>query len=222
MQRTLWFGLMLVAMGTAAFADPTAKVRKVTNQENSYTYYNWKPQRAKAQPANAAVAPAVAPVAPSAGYTPIRPTPALLNPAAAGGYVDPAASYPPPQQMAPPAYYGPGPGPQSYYSSPAFSSGVYSNGYSYPGLQVSNSGYFTGLSLSGVYRNGNVTVRAGNPGFYGPGYSQGFYGPGFQGGGFQGGGYNGFRGNGFQGGFNGGFRGGGGGGFRSNGPGPLR
>ncbi len=216
MQRTLWFGLMLVAMGTSAFADPTAKVRKVTNQENSYTYYNWKPNRPKAQ-TSAAAPPAAAPttVAPGAGYTPIRPTPALLNPAAAAGYVDPAASYPPPQQMAPPAYYGPGP--QSYYSSPAFSGGFYNNGYAYPGLQVSNSGFFTGLSLSGIYRNGNVTVRAGNPGFYGPGYGQGFYGPGF-----NGGGYNGFRGGGFNGGCNGGFRGGGGGGFRSNGPGPLR
>ena len=191
MQRSLWLGLILVAVGTSAFADPQAKVRKVSNQENSYTYYNWKPNKPKAAVAPAPVAaPAAAPVAPA--YTPIRPTPALLNPAAAGGYVDP--------NPAPPTYDGPGP--PSYYANPGFSSGFYNSGYSYPGLSVSNSGFNAGLSVNGIYRNGNVTIQAGSPGFYGPG--PGFYGPGFQGGGFQG-----HRG-GFQGGGmpNSGFRGG--------------
>lgn len=203
MQRSLWLGLMLMAMGTTAFADPQAKVRKVSDQENSYTYYNWKPNRAKPQPAApapaASPAPAAAPT--TSGYTPIRPTPALLNPAAAGGYSDPGVNAPPPQQMAPPAYYGPGP--QTYFSDPYFANGgFYSSGYAYPGLQVSNNGFFTGLSLSGIYRNGNVTIRAGNPGFYGPGFRGGGYN------GFQGGGYRGFCGGGFNGGASGGFRGG--------------
>lgn len=200
MQRSLWLGLIVVALGATAFADPQAKVRKVSNQENSYTYYNWKPKRAQAQAPAPAPAPAssAAPATPTAGYTPIRPTPALLNPAAAGGYSDPGMNYPPPQQMAPPAYYGPGP--QSYFSSPYFSNG---------GFYSSNSGYSTGISLNGVYRNGNVTIRAGNAGFYGPGYSQGFYGPsGYNNGGFQRGGHHGFRGGGFNGGGAGGFQGG--------------
>ncbi|MBX3168179.1 MAG: hypothetical protein KF760_12245 [Candidatus Eremiobacteraeota bacterium] len=183
MQRSFWFGLMLIAVGTSAFADPQAKVRKINDQENSYTYYNWKPNRPKVQPA---AAPATNPStsAPSAGYTPIRPTPTLLNPAS--GYVDPTLGYPLPQPVVPPAYYGPGP--QSYYSSPYFSSGFYNTGYAYPGLQVSNNGYFTGLSLNGVYRHGNFTIRAGNPGFYGPGFN------GFRGGRFNGGAPGGFRG----------------------------
>ncbi|MBN9415952.1 MAG: hypothetical protein J0I12_10975 [Candidatus Eremiobacteraeota bacterium] len=198
MQRSLWLGLILVALGTSAFADPQAKVRKVSSQENSYTYYNWKPNKPKVQVAPAAPAPVVAaPTAPA--YAPIRPTPALLNPAAAGGYVDP--------NPAPPTYYGPGPqsyyapAAQGYYANPGFNSGFYSSGYSYPGLSVSNRGFNAGLSINGLYRNGNVTIQAGAPGFYGPG--PGFYGPGFQGGGFQG-----HRG-GFQGGMpNSGFRGG--------------
>lgn len=193
MQRSLWPGLILIALVTSAFADPQAKVRKVSDQENSYTYYNWKPAKPKAVAPVAAPAPA-ATVAPA--YTPVRPTPALLNPAAAGGYVDP--------NPAPPVYYGPAP--QSYYGPGAgvgVGSGFYSTGYSYPGLSVSQSGFNAGLSINGVYRNGNVTIQAGSPGFYGPG--PGFYGPGYQGGG----GFQGHRG--FQGGGgmpNSGFRGG--------------
>lgn len=112
MQRSLWLGLMLVAMGTSAIAEPTARVRKVNNQENSYTYYNWKPNRAR--PVQSAPTAAAAPAAAaSAGYTPVRPRRPFSNPAAAGGYSDPGMNHPPPQQMAPPAYYGPGP--QSYF-----------------------------------------------------------------------------------------------------------
>jgi hypothetical protein len=185
MKRNLWIGLILITVVGMAAADPHAKVRKVNDSENSYTYYNWKPNKPKPQmapavaapvAAPAAAAPAPAPAAPA--YTPVQPSPALMNPAMAPEY-NPGYNAMPAQQVAPPAYYGPQSyGPQSYYSSPYFSSGYYNSGYSYPGLQVSNSGFYNGLSISGIYRNGNITVRAGFPSSYGPGFNSGFYGPG--------------------------------------------
>ena len=182
MQRNLWAGLILLAMGSSAYADPQAKVKAVNQHENSYTYYNWKPTQRKVQTAPA-VAPAATPAAAAApsGYTPIRPTPALLYPVngVPTDYSNPGYSAPPPP---PPMNYSP----QSYYSTPSLNSGFYSSGYAGPGLQVYNG--FSGISISGIYRNGGLTVQAGNPGYY-PGFSGG-YGPGFNGGygpGFSGG-----------------------------------
>lgn len=194
MKRNLWAGLILIMAVGLAGADPQARVRKVNDSENSYTYYNWRPNKPKPQTAPAVAAPAVAPAAavPAAppAYSPVQPSPALMNPSMAPEY-NPGYNAMPVQPMAPPAYYAPQSyGPQSYYYSPYFSSGFYNSGYSYPGLQVSNSGLYNGLSISGVYRNGNITVRAGSPGFYNPGFNSGFYGPGsvFNGGGFYRGG----------------------------------
>lgn len=180
MQRNLWAGLILLAMGISASADPQAKVKAVNQHENSYTYYNWKPTQRKVQTVPA-VAPAAAPAtAPAPGsYTPIRPTPALLYPVngVPTDYSNPGYSSPPP----PPMNYGP----QSFYSAPSFNNGFYSSSFVGPGLQVNNG--FSGISISGIYRNGGLTVQAGNPGFFpgfAPGYSAGFNsacgpGPGF-------------------------------------------
>ncbi|MFN8606046.1 MAG: hypothetical protein U0931_00850 [Vulcanimicrobiota bacterium] len=175
MKNSSTIGLLLILTTGLAVAEPQAKVRKLSDNENSYTYYNWRPNRPKPPaPAQAPVAPASpTAAAPTAGYAPWQPNPALLNPSQAPQY-NPGYNLPPAQPVAPPMNYAP----QSYYSSPYFSSGYYNGSYSYPGLQVSNSGFYNGLSISGVYRNGNVTVRAGSPGYF-----PGFYGPGFQGGG---------------------------------------
>jgi hypothetical protein len=184
----------LATLGTAQ-AEPQAVVKKVNDNHNSYTYYNYKKASAKATSAPAAHYSEVTVAAPP------RLEAVPQAPAEGPVYASPPHLTPPPLTPAPvqsdvTTYT------QNFNSGPSlpanrsgsFSSSIYSMGpnwgpgyygpYSPGGYYPYNNGLYTGgyynngltngVGLQGFYTNGNgLTVRAGipGPGFYpGTGY----------------------------------------------------
>lgn len=161
MRHSIWIAFTLFAMHNSLAAEPKIKVSKGANQENSYTYYNWKPQKPRSSSSQTAET-----AIPS--YQPVRPSPQILNPAAAPQYLPgqiPPSLEPVPIQpnytpyadryVSPPMYLDP-------YASPV----MYNQGvlpYA-PAMPYNNCA--PNFSLTGIYHNRNLTIQASMPGPY--------------------------------------------------------